>query len=84
MSRGIRDEDEARDRDDEDEPHGIDDCEAIAATEKAIKVRGVHPNDDRSEWIPRSVIHDDSEVYEDGHRGKLVVRPWFARKQGWL
>lgn len=79
MGRGIRDEDNS-----EDEPHEIEDCEAVASTEKALKVRGTHPNDDGSEWIPLSQIHDDSEVYEDGHKGKLVVTAWFARKMGWI
>jgi hypothetical protein len=35
-------------------------------------------------WIPKSVIHDDSEIYElgDGAPGKLVIAGWFARKEG--
>jgi len=36
------------------------------------------------EWIPQSQIHDDSEVYGDGDAGALVVRTWFAEKQGWV
>lgn len=36
-------------------------------------------------WVPKSVIHDDSELFDDGaHReGELVVKRWFARKEGW-
>lgn len=34
-------------------------------------------------WCPKSQIHDDSEVYEEGHEGTLVVRNWFAQKEGW-
>jgi len=34
-------------------------------------------------WVPQSVIDEDSEVYEEGHEGDLVVSDWFARKQGW-
>jgi hypothetical protein len=33
-------------------------------------------------WIPKSVIHDDSEVYKEGAEGKLVVARWFAEKEG--
>lgn len=33
-------------------------------------------------WLPKSVVHDDSEVYEIGHEGKLVVKEWFAEKEG--
>lgn len=33
-------------------------------------------------WIPKSVIHDDSEVYKDGDSGTLVLKEWFAEKEG--
>ena len=33
-------------------------------------------------WIPKKVIHADSEVFEPGHKGKLVVARWFAEKEG--
>lgn len=35
-------------------------------------------------WIPRSQIHDDSEVYEQGHTGDVVVTTWWAEKEGLL
>lgn len=34
-------------------------------------------------WIPQVCVHDDSEVWGVGHLGKLVVKRWFALKQGW-
>ena len=34
-------------------------------------------------WIPHSCIHDNSEVYDSDHTGNLVVKNWWARKQGW-
>lgn len=35
-------------------------------------------------WVPKSVIHDDSEVYGgEGAAGELVVKRWFAKKEGW-
>jgi len=33
-------------------------------------------------WIPKSVIHDDSEVYRAGTSGKVVVLAWWAHAQG--
>ena len=35
-------------------------------------------------WIPKSVIHDDSEVYRESDTtpGKLVLKGWWARKEG--
>lgn len=29
-------------------------------------------------WVPKSVIHDDSEVYGEGHVGSLVIPAWKA------
>ena len=34
----------------------------------------------KEKWVPLSQIHDDSEVYEKGHKGKLVVTQWLADK----
>jgi len=33
-------------------------------------------------WIPVSQIDDDSEVFEEGHEGKLVVSQWIAEQKG--
>lgn len=41
------------------------------------------PDFKEAKWIPQSVIHDDSEVYQDGDEGTLVVEDWFAEKEGW-
>lgn len=55
----------------------IPDAVAIRATKKALLVR----LDDREVWIPQSQIHDDSEVYQEGDEGELVVARWFAEKE---
>lgn len=34
------------------------------------------------QWIPKSVIDDDSEVHEEGDEGTLSVAGWFATKEG--
>jgi hypothetical protein len=65
------------------EPVSIDVSEVKRETDKAILV--VVDGDD--EWIPRSVINDDSEVYsvESGRDGGiLLVAEWFARSRGWV
>lgn len=35
-------------------------------------------------WVPLSVIHDDSELYQgcEEDEGELVVEEWFADKEG--
>jgi hypothetical protein len=39
---------------------------------------------DEPEWIPKSGIHDDSEVWKVGQdTGTLVVETWVAEKKGW-
>lgn len=39
---------------------------------------------DKTFWVPKSVIHDDSEIWDKvGQEGKLIVQAWFAEKEGW-
>jgi hypothetical protein len=54
-------------------------CEA--ETPRAICVRPSGKGN--AFWVPKSVIHDDSEVYKDGTEGTLVVKDWYAEKEGW-
>lgn len=38
-------------------------------------------------WIPKSVIHDDSEIEagdDEGDEGEVIVKKWFARNEGWI
>jgi hypothetical protein len=58
----------------------FDGCTAVRATAKALLVSVPDLGDDI--WIPKSVIHDDSEVYDEGHEGELVLAEWWARKEG--
>lgn len=57
-------------------------CTMIAwcrkATDKARYIESEH----YTGWVPFSVIHDDSEVYEPGDHGKLILKGWWALKQG--
>lgn len=60
------------------------DAEADKETDKAIHVLKDTKRGYPGGWIPKSVIHDDSEVFEAGHSGKLVLHHWWAEKNGWL
>ena len=59
----------------------FDNVKCVRETAKALLVQ-MPEQSDRELWIPKSVIHDDSEVYGDGHEGELVVARWFAEKEG--
>lgn len=56
----------------------IDDVACISESAKAIQVL----IDGERKWIPKSVIHDDSEVYRNDDFGTLVLKEWFAEKEG--
>lgn len=57
----------------------------LRQSDKAIMVELVEVGEEI--WVPKSVIHDDSEVYgddvgPDGLSGDLVVKQWWAEKNG--
>ena len=33
-------------------------------------------------WVPKSVIDEDSEVFEPGNTGTLILAQWFCEKNG--
>lgn len=35
-------------------------------------------------WVPKSLIHDDSQVWKRGDEGELAAPLWFFEKQGVL
>jgi hypothetical protein len=55
-------------------------CRVVTATEKALLVE----IEGEEEWVPKSVIHDDSEVFDDDENaeGMLVLEEWWAEKSG--
>lgn len=54
----------------------IADVEATAESEKAILV-SVEGDE---VWVPKKIIHDDSETYKKGTSGNLIVQKWWADK----
>lgn len=53
----------------------ITDCTCLHATDKALKV--MIPGHGE-EWVPKAAVHDESEVYDNGHSGDLILHKWFA------
>lgn len=77
MARGFKSED--RQYEDDDEVATFCGAQGAQETERALQVV---LSSGRTLWVPKSVIHDDSEVFETGHSGKLVLKMWFALKEG--
>lgn len=88
MARGFRDDDSSyrRQRDDEDDedysPVVFEGARATQATRLALRVAVKRDRGWREFWVPQSVITDDSEVYAVGNEGRLIIKRWFARKEG--
>ena len=63
-----------------DDPNTVDfeDCTCIAETPKALKV----VINSKAEWIPKSQIDEDSEIWHDGQSGTLIITEWLAIKKG--
>lgn len=55
----------------------IPDVKVLRETEKALLVL---TNEDDEVWVPKSVVDDDSEVFQKDDEGTLIVQEWFAKK----
>lgn len=60
----------------------IDEAQCLRETEKAILVVLGEEEDRAEHWIPKSQIHDDSEVFEEGGDGNLIITKWIACERG--
>lgn len=65
-------------REDGDEPVSLGACTVVAETEKAIGVK--RENDPGTLWVPKSCVHDNSEVHQKTDEGELFVKRWWAEK----
>ena len=65
-------------RDDSDKTEEFEDVETKADTEAAL----LCVIDGKDQWVPRSVIHEDSEVQDVGDDGTLILKAWWAKKEG--
>jgi hypothetical protein len=59
--------------------HEIEDAECVKESDLALCIE----SDDVGEsfWVPKSVVHDDSDVFHEGDCGCLVVALWWAEKE---
>jgi len=60
-----------------DDAHTMGEGKVTRETEKAILVAIAGAGE---KWIPKSVVHDDSEVWKKDDVGKLIVKMWWAEK----
>ncbi len=73
-----------------DDGHEIKNVKVIRETTAAILVQGAGLSSDpfgtsdpkQEEWIPKSQLHDNSEVRDVGDEGTLVISTWLAEKKG--
>lgn len=63
---------------------GLGKVQAIKETELALLVRPQSLESPEPFWVPKSQIHEDSEVWIDGHHGFLHVTEWWAEQKGFL
>ena len=56
----------------------FEDVECLQETKKAI----LCSIDGEEHWVPQSVVDDDSMVWQEGQKGKLVVHLWWAKRAG--
>lgn len=71
------------DRDDAFLPEDLGYGECIRETHKSDGKPGallIKFETGRETWIPRSVIHDNSEVWKEGQDGEVTVVAWWAEK----
>jgi hypothetical protein len=57
----------------------FEDVHCKAQTDLAILCEGVTEDD---VWVPKSQVHDDSEVYKKDTDGTLIVSRWWADQKG--
>ena len=56
-------------------PEGV----IIRETAKAV----FYEHEGKQVWVPKAVIHGDSEISGHGDRGVLLVKQWWAGKNGY-
>lgn len=62
----------------DDDTAEFEEISVLKETEKAILVE----IEGEEFWVPKSVIHEDSEVFEENTEGTLIVKLWWAEKNG--
>lgn len=65
---------------DSNDPAGCGQCKCIQETPNAILV----DRNGGQAWVPKSQIHDASQVKKLGQMGTLIINKWLAQKKGWI
>ena len=55
-------------------------AKGIRATDRAVLIKFDDGNED---WIPRTQISTESEVYDKGTEGTVVITKWLAEQRNW-
>jgi len=58
-------------------------AKVVKETDFALLV-SLDADDGREYWVPKSQIHDDSEVFKEGQVGDIIVSSWYAEQKGWI
>jgi hypothetical protein len=58
----------------------FEDSKGLSDTQMAVHVKCAEVA--KSFWVPKSIIHDDSEVYKAFTEGRLIISKWWAEKRG--
>ncbi len=77
----------ARRREEDDAGFEFENCEVKRETELAVLILANDPDfdkDDAGRWVPKSCLHDNSEIWKTGDKGRVVIKGWFAKKEGLL
>jgi hypothetical protein len=65
-----------------DDPITLEKATVLRGSSKAVLVRFEHEGESRTEWFPLSQVHDDSEVWNVGDEGVMLVTRWIASEKG--
>lgn len=65
-----------------DDPIPLTNASVLRGSKKAVLVRFEHDGKQREEWFPLSQVHDDSEVWNVGDEGVMLVKRWIASEKG--
>ena len=49
---------------------------------KTLKVMKGEGMKSKTFWLPRSVVHEDSDVQDEGDEGELFVHRWYFDQEG--
>lgn len=63
-------------------PSGHVDFDNTVVRDESDEAIKVELDDGRTFWIPKSQVHDDSESYELGTDGTLIIPEWLADSKG--